>query len=273
MAKGSVRLLAQTDKRTIETFLRTRPADPHLLADLESFIWDQSRWWGLGEDENLRALVCLIEGPLPIPILCAIAHEGDPFMARLLNVLEPRLPPRMLVQSPVGMASALPNHSREMSEPQLKMVLAGKQDFDDEVVRLGMEDMDEITKFLSTAYREDEPDTRFFEPYMLEAWPHVGHFRSGTMLAFGGTHIFSKLTGAACIGNIVTHPTIRGQGLGSRITRSLCAALQNEGATCIGLNVDANNYAAKKVYKRVGFSEVWQFDEFLATRMVSGDLA
>lgn len=265
-APRTVRLLGDADRGDLEAFLRARPLDPHLLADLRSFIWNESRWWGLEENGSLEAVSCLIEGALPIPVLCAVSYEGDPLMKVLFETIEPDLPDHMLVQSPCGLDTILPHHVRRMSQPQIKMVLSQLQVGDNEIVRLGMDDMNAIQNFLDTAYRDDEEDTRFFEPYMIEAWPHVACLKSGTMVAFGGTHIFCKETGAAAIGNIVTHPASRGQGLASRITRRLCAELQREGATCIGLNVDAGNLAAQGVYYKVGFHEVWQFEEYLASR-------
>jgi ribosomal protein S18 acetylase RimI-like enzyme len=65
----------------------------------------------------------------------------------------------------------------------------------------------------------------------------------------------------AALGNIVTHPACRGQGLARAATAGLCRSLR-ESVDHIGLNVAADNVAAIRCYERLGFATIGHYGEF-----------
>lgn len=62
------------------------------------------------------------------------------------------------------------------------------------------------------------------------------------------------------MGNIVTHPDYRSNGLAKSATARLCQSL-TETTDHIGLNVKADNTPALSLYKNLGFEKVSPYHE------------
>jgi predicted GNAT family acetyltransferase len=69
----------------------------------------------------------------------------------------------------------------------------------------------------------------------------------------------------AALGSIATRPDQRGRGLARAATSALCRLVQPE-VDHIGLNVVADNAAAIACYRRVGFEQVGEYEEYLCER-------
>jgi predicted GNAT family acetyltransferase len=57
------------------------------------------------------------------------------------------------------------------------------------------------------------------------------------------------------VGDIVTAPLHRGQGIGSRLTWELCHDLLEQGHDLVVLNVAEGNMPARKAYAKIGFGD------------------
>jgi ribosomal protein S18 acetylase RimI-like enzyme len=67
------------------------------------------------------------------------------------------------------------------------------------------------------------------------------------------------------VGNITTLPACRGQGLGTAITARVCRELLKTTGT-IGLNVRADNAPAIHCYRKLGFEQVAEYEEWMVER-------
>ena len=120
---------------------------------------------------------------------------------------------------------------------------------DDAVEGLSLRDIGDIIDLF-----QYYPDN-FFEPAQLATGHYYGIRREGKLVSVAGVHVFSGENAVACLGNIVTHPEHRGQGLSTTCTSHLCAALIDDGVRVLALNVDRHNRSAVRVYEKLGFLE------------------
>jgi ribosomal protein S18 acetylase RimI-like enzyme len=75
--------------------------------------------------------------------------------------------------------------------------------------------------------------------------------------------VYSPRYGAAALGNVATHPSARGRGLGTAACGHLCRLLEADGISTISLNVRADNKTAIGVYEQLGFRTVAEYLEVL----------
>ena len=93
-------------------------------------------------------------------------------------------------------------------------------------------------------------------PVPCQAWA-LRRQEDGAILACGQTVAEAELVG---LYDVFTHPQARGQGL----ARQLCTALLaragvDDGARVAYLQVEADNHAARAIYHRLGFSDVYAY--------------
>jgi ribosomal protein S18 acetylase RimI-like enzyme len=252
------------DRSRLEEFLRRDPwLHLYELGDLDDFYWPHTTWYGLAEDEELRAVCLLYTGREP-PTLIALGGRSAPVRA-LLEGVRDRLPPAFYAHLSPGVAASLrPSFELVSHGLHLKMALSDPpRDLLDAAVQtepLGPEDEGELLELYTTAY----PD-HWFDPRMLETGQYLGIRDEGQLVSAGGVHVWSPRLGVAALGNIVTHPDWRGHGLGTAVTAALCRNLR-ERTPLIGLNVGADNLLAIHCYRRIGFRVVTEYEEHRITR-------
>jgi ribosomal protein S18 acetylase RimI-like enzyme len=126
------------------------------------------------------------------------------------------------------------------------------------VDRLGKRDLDEMQALYDASY-----PGHWFSAAMLDNGPYVGlRDEAGELLSIAGVHVYSESYAVAALGNIVTHPELRGRGFGKRATAGLCQALL-PGVKTIALNVQAENDAANKLYAGLGFQAIADYGEYM----------
>ncbi|WP_225853442.1 GNAT family N-acetyltransferase [Micromonospora sp. AMSO1212t] len=99
---------------------------------------------------------------------------------------------------------------------------------------------------------------------MLGTGQYVGGRERGRLGAVAGVHVFAPRWRVAALGNVTTHPDVRGRGLGAGVVAALCAGLRAS-VDHVTLNVRADNAAAVRLYERLGFSRVAGFTECALT--------
>ncbi len=108
------------------------------------------------------------------------------------------------------------------------------------------------TLYADGADRRESPDF-FFASQLDDATFHGIRLADGTLVAAGGTHLYSAQEGIAAIGNIYTHRDHRSRGYAAAITSAIAQSLLDRGIQTIALNVKQGNDGARRIYERLGF--------------------
>lgn len=124
--------------------------------------------------------------------------------------------------------------------------------------RLTIDDLADATHFYHAHY----PQT-VFSSWMLER-PFLALFADDRIVAAAGVLAMSDKRRWAIIGNFLTDPARRGQGLAKVVGRGLISLLSAEGIEHVALVTTDENQVAWRVYESLGFS--------LAERRVQIDL-
>ncbi len=236
------------------------------LADLDPFFWPATSWYGWEVDGQLEAVALLYISPfLPNLIGLADRHQMSAF-ERLLFALNKLLPQRFHALLSPGLEECFESHYSLYSEGTcLRMCLTAPEQLQvcvpiQGAVALGPSDLERLRAF----YRESYPGN-WFDPRMLETGVYLGLEREGDLVATAGVHALSAAEGIAALGNIAVHSAHRGQGLATQVTAALCQRLYPQIGT-LGLNVHAENAPAQAAYRRVGFTEIARFGEWVMAR-------
>lgn len=253
-----------TDKGAIEAFLRGDVSlQVYGIGDLDDFFWPYTAWHGWYEGGELRSLFLVYSGT-GLPVLLALEERERAAAAALLKTLLPRrfychVSPYLGVELPAR-ASVEP-HGRHT-----KMSLAAPERLKAAILPgyptrpMRVEDLPMIMELYERAYPGN-----WFDNRMLETGKYHGAFLDSRLVAIAGVHVYSKKYGVAALGNITTHPELRGKGLGASITATVCEDLLRD-VKFIGLNVLADNAAAIRCYEKIGFKVDSTYDEFMVTR-------
>ncbi len=265
------------DKQTIVSLLR-RNTFLHIyeLGDLDDFFWPYTSWFTLPGGRQ----VALLYAGADLPVLVGVPEEPEE-MRELLRAIVPVLPPRLYAHLRADVLPALePFYQATSHGVHFKMALtaparlqaidasvAGNPATDASVARLRATDASAIARLspadlpaLEKLYRESYPGN-WFDPRMLETGQYFGCYRGKDIISVAGIHVYSPVYRVAALGNITTHPSFRGQGLGAAVTARLCLSLL-ETVEHIGLNVKADNLAAMACYRRLGFEKVAEYEEY-----------
>ena len=110
---------------------------------------------------------------------------------------------------------------------------------------LGREHLQMITEFFASHY----PQT-IFSPWMLER-PFLGIVEHGELVACGG--VVAAAEGIANVGNFLTAPSARRQGLCRAVAATLAHHLFDKGMSQVTLATTGDNIAACRAYEATGF--------------------
>jgi ribosomal protein S18 acetylase RimI-like enzyme len=220
------------------------------LGDLDDRYWPHTRWFA---SADASALLYTAVDP---PVLVALGRNR----AGLLAALATLLPPVLYAHLSPGLVDALAPRFRSVGSGRfLKMALtdatrvravevAG-------TVVLGPGDEHELVAFYRDAY-----PTSSFDARMLEGDKFTAVRAGGRVVAVAGVHVCSASERVAAIGNVAVAPAFRGRGLATRVTAATCVRLFRE-VDLVGLNVKADNVAARTCYERLGFTDVAPYEE------------
>jgi ribosomal protein S18 acetylase RimI-like enzyme len=251
------------DKARIAAFLQRNPAlHDYQIGDLDDFFWPYTIWFGLEEGAELRELALLYAGT-GAPVLLALSDDAA-LMGELLRGCNHLLPRRIYSHLSAGVLDALrDDYADEPHGDYLKMRLADPSRLDTvdtyNAEPLGPQHRTELEALYTAAYPGN-----WFDPRMLETGQYVGVRRAGQLAAVAGVHVYSPTYGVASLGNITTRPELRGQGLATAATATLCRSLLRQVAN-IGLNVNATNEAAIATYRKLGFVKAAEYSEHMLT--------
>ncbi|MDG4833661.1 GNAT family N-acetyltransferase [Solwaraspora sp. WMMD1047] len=247
------------DRAELAGLLGRDPAlHAYQLGDLDDFFWPYTSWFRDGDS------VALVYHGGGSPILLAFEPpERRDRLIGLLTGLAPLLPRRLYAHLSPGAEAALTGQfAAESHGPHRKLALT-------EPARLPL--VEPAGEPLTTAdlpelerlYRLSYPDNSF-DPRMLATGHYLGLRRAGELVAVAGVHVWSARYRVSALGNVTTHPELRGQGIGTALVAGVCRRLLRT-VDHITLNVRADNTPALALYARLGFTPVAEYTELTLT--------
>lgn len=251
------------EKDEIESFVRRNPF-LHLyeLGDLDDPYWQHSIWYALKDGDRIRELV-LLYTDLPIPILLANSDQASNDMRDLLHAVAPLLPKRfhayVSVEAVVGLEDVYDLHSHGTHYTMGLMQTSHISTFDAAAAAaLTADDLDDLNELYSVSYPGN-----WFLPRMVDTGFYYGIWHEQDLVSVAGVHVYSPRYKVAVLGNIVTHPDLRGRGMGMAVCAKLCQELVQAGVAHIGLNVKTENTSAIRCYEKLGFKRVAEYGEYV----------
>jgi len=252
------------DRAELEGLLRDDPAlHAYELGDLDDFFWPLTTWYRHGRS------VAMIYYGTGLPILLALDRpDRADGMAELVDGLAFLLPQRFYAHVSVGVEGVLGKHFRlEPGGLHHKMALTDRtrlDGFEGEGDVLTDADLSDLIGLYRCAYPSNA-----FDPRLLQTGHYVGVRRRGRLVAVAGVHVWSPAQRVATLGNVTTHPELRGRGLGTAVVVTVCRRLLPT-VDVIALNVKADNASAIALYSRLGFTPVGEYHELWAHAVPEG---
>ena len=244
----------------IEKFLREHTfLNLYALGDLDKVFWDYTTWYALAREEQIKQLV-LLYAKSDLPVLLGLSTKVEE-LKELLRLLLPLLPKRFYAHFSGDAVKVLAKDYQIQSHGEhYKMALTDRSHLDidtSKAIALSVENTEELEQLYNLSYPGN-----WFEPQMLKTGCYYGIRRGDTLVSAAGVHVYSKDYKVAALGNITTHPQWRGQGLGTIVCAKLSQVLL-ETVEHIGLNVKSDNLSAIACYKKLGFTSVATYTEYL----------
>lgn len=252
--------LVLRDKPTILKYLRRNTEfQIYCIGDLDDFFWQDTKWYGLTDNNNILSIALLYSG-MKTPTLLTFHDDYPEYAYKLLELIRPDLPERFFAHLSPGLIGVFGNKKIiENFGLHYKMALKNPLSVQDDpnVRRLSVMDLPAILDFYLEAYHGN-----WFDKRMLETGKYFGYFLNDKLTGISGIHVYSKEYKVAALGNIATHPDHRGKQIGFRLTSILCDDLLKD-VDFIGLNVKSDNEFAIKCYRKAGFEKIGNYEEYL----------
>jgi ribosomal protein S18 acetylase RimI-like enzyme len=247
-----------------------RDPEMHLmeLGDLDDLLWPYTTWYTVSDSGPVALLYAVGD----IPTLIAFSRPDQAAeLEELAGALLPVLPRRFFGHLTGSGAKVLESaYAVERNDALVRMALTDPgravppEDGPWRPEPLGRADLPELLALFEQAYPGN-----WFDRRMLDTGQYVGARRDGRLVAVAGVHVYSPAYRVAALGNVTTHPDVRGQGAGGACVAALCHRL-GRSVDHIGLNVRADNATAVALYRRLGFCEVTRFSEATFTALRTG---
>ncbi|MFI5866558.1 GNAT family N-acetyltransferase [Streptomyces sp. NPDC051546] len=233
------------------------------LGDLDDLPWPHTNWYSVSTDGPVALLYAVGE----VPTLLGFTRPARAAaLEELAEAMLPVLPRRFLGHLTGNAAKVLESgYAAQSRTILLRMALTEPGRADGypagpwQPAPLSRDDLPELLELFAQAYPGN-----WFDDRMLDTGQYVGARQAGQLVAVAGVHVHSAAYRVAALGNVTTHPRVRGQGAAGACVAALCRQL-GETVDHIGLNVRADNATAVRLYRRLGFSEVAEFTEALFT--------
>ena len=258
-----MQLVSLHEKREIESFLRQN-LFTHLFefSDLDDTYWSSTIWFGLKDGGNLQQLVLLYTG-LPTPVLMANADRPCEMMSDLLQRIAPLLPRRVYAHMHPAHVDAIANHFSVMLRGMFyRMGLRDASQIGDiDTSRVDVLSESDIPA-LEALYRESYPDNSF-RPQLVKTGYYYGIRNGSTISSVAGVHVCAPAYGVAALGNVTTHPSMRGRGMSRAVCARLCQSLMHNGVEHIGLSVKTDNASAIACYTTLGFEKILEHGAYM----------
>ncbi|MFX0084905.1 MAG: GNAT family N-acetyltransferase [Candidatus Hodarchaeota archaeon] len=228
------------------------------IGDLDDFFFPDCTWFALYDGKILEEVILLYSGlsiptvlvfgsPIKMPLLIhgIIQHLPNRFYCHYQKEFEPYFKERYRINT-------LGTHLKmKYTESISNLAISETSNY----ILFKEEDKNEIIEFYEEAY----PDG-YFEPYMLLTGKYYGIKINNEIKSVAGVHVYSEKNRIAVLGNIATHPSMRGKGLAKSCIIKLLHSFKGK-IDHIGLNVKEINYPAVRLYQNLGFEIHSSYEE------------
>lgn len=264
---GPVAVLTR-DQAVLRGFLeRDRLFAAYAICDLDEREFPRTRWAVASRGTEVVALGVEYAGASPQPLFLMGSDAG--IGAILGDVLRPRI--AFLAALPASLAQ-VERQYRLDTGPQMVRMATDREHFrlvdEPGVERLSPIDASELNRLYRLGFGAWLPGQSIAEGV------YYGLRIRGRIVAAAGTHIVSRDSRLAVVGNVMTAPDFRGRGYAKAVTAAVTAELLGF-CDDVVLNVRADNPPALSAYRRIGYLEHVRYEERLARRSGSllGELA
>jgi len=256
-------MIYSSDKTAL---LRYFKKDPVLfgyhIGDLDDFYFHNCRWAVQDEKEIKEAVLIYMGLKTPTVLAFGLDDRFKDFLGTLLAELPDRFYSHYQKESLSIFRKAFDD--RPLGS-HLKMKLVSDDYYsylkeDPEVRRLNKSHKPDLLKFYEQSYPGN-----YFDDRMLETGKYFGRIMDGEIVCVSGVHVHSDEYKISVLGNITTRPDYRGQGLATAVTAKLVKELHANG-NMVALNVNKDNAAAIKCYRKLGFEIYCEYEESFFSR-------
>ena len=244
-----------TDRSHIQAYLEAdRLYAAYAIGDLEPGLFELCEWSGAVVADRLDALVLHYHGLEPPALFVMGSVSG------LRAILGQASGPRQvyLTCREEHLAVTREFYAWERVIPMFRMVLPSSSfsPVEGHCLRLGTRHAEQLVALYALG-----GGAVAFSPSQIASGVFYGAFADGQLVAAAGTHLVSPTYGVAAVGNVFTHPDVRGLGYGSATTTAVVAELLARDIRDVVLNVGQENEPAIRVYERLGFERYCPFLE------------
>jgi ribosomal protein S18 acetylase RimI-like enzyme len=249
---------ATRDRVLLREFLeRDRLFAAYAICDLDDREFERTRW-GIATDRGKAVAVALEYGGLaPQPLF--VMGDPDGVDGILRSVVRPRL------AYLAARAHLLPEIERmyrvEPGPPMVRMWVDGSmfQPAAGVATRLVPADIGDLNRLYNLGF------TSWLPAESIATGVYYGVRLNGRLVAAAGTHVVSRGSRLACVGNVLTHRDFRGRGLAKLTTGAVTQELLRF-CDQVVLNVRSDNPPALAAYRALGYAEHVRFEERLVRR-------
>ena len=146
-----------------------------------------------------------------------------------------------------------------MTRPQLmsRMQISAEtfQVADGPAIKLGPAELDAVNRL----YSFEGGPAAYRETHLIDG-VYYGVFTGGDLVSIAGTHVVSRAERTAVVGNVFTHPRVRGRGLATFATSAVSAELLDY-CDLVVLTVETKNVPAVAIYTKLGYEAVCSLHE------------
>ena len=260
--------LATRDPAVLRGFLeRDRLFAAYAICDLDEREFPRTRWAVARQGPEVVALGVEYSGASPQPLFLMGSDPG--IGAILRDVLRPRI--AFIATLPANLAQVQRRYHLDAG-PQMVRMATDREHFlpvdDPGVERLSPIDAPELNRLYRLGFGSWLPGQAIAEGV------YYGLRIRGRIIAAAGTHIVSRDSRLAVVGNVMTAPEFRGRGYAKAVTAAVTSELLGF-CDDVVLNVRSDNPPALNAYRRIGYLEHVRYEERLARRSGSllGELA
>lgn len=213
--------------------------------------------YGLFDNDELKE-IAMLNINYSIPVLLAASFNNVEYNIELLRRMKSFLPSRFYAHiDRVTLETVFPQNNIHNYEEYFNMGLCGYDTIDkrlnDDIVRLGYKNLEEIKELITASYPE-----AWLDEELVKVDENFGAYVDGKLISFAGIHAYSEKYQVAAVAHVTTLPEFRKRGYAERVVAELVKSLMNK-VKFIGLNVKVANLSAINCYKKLGFKEFGSF--------------